>query len=115
MKLTTKYRKKFKYAFQGIITAVKTEGSMKFHLGAAFAVILWGFYTGLPLWKWAVLILTIALVIICEMFNTAIETTVDLCMDSYHPLAKRAKDIAAGAVLIAAIMAVLAGVVIFFC
>jgi len=114
MSVFSKYGHKFKYALQGLITAIRTEDNMKIHLLAAVLVILWGLYAQIPLWKWAVLFPTIALVIICEMINTAIETSIDLIKDSYHPLAKQAKDIAAGAVLVAAIMAVFVGVVIFF-
>lgn len=114
MSILSKYHHKFKYALQGLTTAIKSEDSMKFHLTVAVIVIGWGIYSHLPLWKWALLFLTIAIVIICEMLNTAIETTIDLCIDSYHPKAKQAKDIAAGAVLIAAIMSVFVGVAIFF-
>lgn len=114
MSIVSKYRNKFRYALQGLITAIKTEDSMRVHLVIAVLVILWGFYTHLPLWKWVILFPTIAVVLICEMINTAIETTVDLCKDSFHPMAKQAKDIAAGAVLIAAIMSIFVGVAIFF-
>jgi diacylglycerol kinase len=113
MKIIAKYRKKFKYAIQGLLVVIKTEDSMKIHMAAAFLVIVLGLYCRLPAWKWAVLFLTIAIVVISEMFNTAVETMINLYQESYHPLAKLAKDIAAGAVLVAAIASVIAGVVVF--
>lgn len=105
---------KFIYAAHGVCLAVASEVNMKIHLAVAIIVVLLGFAMRLPLWKWAALIMVISLVIIAEMFNTAIETTVDMYSESYHPMAKRAKDVAAGAVLLAALTAVIMGVVIFF-
>lgn len=114
MGIVSRYRHKFKYAFQGLYAAIKNEASMRFHLAAAVAAVGGGLYFRLPSWKWAALLITIGIVLICEMFNTAIETVVDLYKDSYDPLAQRAKDIAAGAVLVAAVMAVFVGLVIFY-
>lgn len=115
MNILKKYQKKFQYAFLGILTAVKTEVSLRIHLLITVLVIGWGLVIKLPAWKWVVLLLTIGLVLVTEMLNTAIERTVDLFCESYHPKAKQAKDIAAGAVLLAACIAVAIGLVIFFC
>ncbi len=113
MKIEDNYRQKFYNAFRGIFSVVITENSMKIHLVMAALVIIVACVARLALWKWAVLLLTIGLVLITEIINTAIETVVDLYCESYHPKAKLAKDIAAGAVLVAAIIAVLMGIVIF--
>lgn len=105
--------KSFACAIQGLLLVIKTEKNFKIHLIVALGVIVLGLYMELTLWKWAVLILTIAQVLISEILNTALEGCVDLFSLKYHPAAKRAKDIAAGAVLLSAITAVIMGVVIF--
>ena len=87
---------------------------MRFHLVAMVSVLYFsGYYSFTPVQQ-AVLYLTIAAVISLELINTAIETTVDLCCPQQHPLAKRAKDAAAGGVLIAAIAAVFVGLRLFW-
>ncbi len=101
------------WALQGIYQAFWEERNMKIHLCAAFAVIFAGWYFSLPSWQWIILILTIGLVFICEMVNTAVERVVNLCTQQYHPLAAMAKNVAAGSVLIAAIVAILIGGIIF--
>lgn len=102
----------FRYAFSGIIAAFD-EQNMKIHGFATIVVVVCGFLTGLNLLEWLILILTIALVIGAEMINTAIENVVDLASPDVHPLAKKAKDIAAGAVLLFAIASVIIGLIIF--
>jgi diacylglycerol kinase len=87
---------------------------MKIHLLAAVLVSMAAWWYELPLDEVAVLFLTIALVITTEMVNTALETIIDLVSPDYHPLAKIAKDAAAGAVLVAALAAVLVGYCLFF-
>lgn len=103
----------FRYAMNGIIYAFKTERHIMIHSFAAGIVMLLGFYFHVSKVEWLVLFLTIAMVITLEMVNTAIEKVVDLVTEEYHPLAKYAKDIAAGAVLIASIFAVVIGSIIF--
>lgn len=107
-----KFFKSFTFAIQGIITAAKDQ-NMRFHLISAVVVIIAGLITGLSITEWLILILMISLVISAEMINTAIERVVDLASPSIHPLAKDAKDIAAGAVLVFAVSSVIIGLLIF--
>lgn len=99
----------FKVAMSGIIFTFKTQRHMRFHLYVVLIVILLGIMVNLGLREMLVLLFTISLVLVAEMFNSAIEATVDLVSPSYHPLAKFAKDIAAGAVLITTIIALVVG------
>lgn len=107
-----KFFRSFTYALQGILTAAK-EQNLRFHLVSAVIVIIAGIVTGLSLMEWLILTLIIALVIGAEMFNTAIERVVDLASPEIHPLAKDAKDVAAGAVLVFASASVIIGLLIF--
>ena len=104
----------FNRAFEGIIYVFRTQRNMKLHFLAAFFILLISLW--IPLTKVEVLVLffAIALVLLAEMFNTAIEVGIDLVTKEYHPLAAIAKNVAAGAVLIAAINAVVVGYLIFF-
>ncbi len=104
--------KSFGYAFVGIVTATKQQ-NMRIHLISAIVVIVAALLTGISTIEWIVLIIVMALVIGMEMVNTAIEAIVDLVTPHYHPLAKVAKDVAAGAVLIFAIASVIIGCIIF--
>ncbi|MEG0384009.1 MAG: diacylglycerol kinase family protein [Solibacillus sp.] len=107
-----KFFRSFIYAIQGILTAAK-EQNLRFHIVSAFVVVIAGIVTGLSLVEWLILTLIIALVIGAEMFNTAIERVVDLSSPEIHPLAKDAKDVAAGAVLVFASASVIIGLLIF--
>lgn len=102
----------FGYAFEGILAAFKQQ-NMRIHLISTLIVIVAGFLTGLSTMEWLMIILIIALVIGAEMINSAIESVVDIASPEIHPLAKQAKDIAAGAVLIFAITSVVIGLIIF--
>lgn len=86
---------------------------MKIHLLFAAGILVLGIHFGLSRVEWLFLLLAIALVLVAEMINTAVEVVVDLVSPNPHPLAGRAKDVAAGAVLLAALHAVVAGVLIF--
>ena len=103
----------FGYAIDGVIYAFWRERNMKIHLLAAIAVVIAGIYLGINRLEWGLLSFTVALVIITEVINTAIEKTVDLVTDQYHPLAKLAKNMAAGAVLLSAINALIMAYIIF--
>ena len=107
-----KLLKSFGYAFYGIWTSMK-EQNMRIHAASALIVAITGLLTGLTTQEWLIIILTIALVIGSEMINTAIESVVDLASPEIHPLAKQAKDVAAGAVLVFAIASVIIGLLIF--
>ena len=105
--------KAFAYALAGIKDTFKTERNFKIQLALGALAVGAGWYVKLLLWQWALLAAAIFFVLVAELFNTAIEATIDLiCQDKPHPLAKKAKDAAAGAVLLAAIFAILAGLVI---
>ncbi len=102
----------FRYAFAGIFHTVRTQPNARIHLGVIVLVVALGLWLGLSLVEWAVIVLTSAVVFMAEMFNTAIEATIDLATRDHHPLAKIGKDVAAGAVLVGAILAVLIGVLL---
>ena len=103
----------FKYALEGIWTAVKEEPNIKIHLLIMTLVILFGIYFNLTILEWIIVIFCIGMVITLELTNTAIETVVDSFIDKEHPGAKRAKDVASGAVLVMALTAAAIGLIIF--
>lgn len=103
----------FGYAFQGIFTCVRKERNMKIHCVAAVLVVIAGVILKISAIEWCICLALFGLVMALEHVNTAVEAVVDMVTEEYHPLAKVAKDTAAGAVLIAAIMAAIAGCIIF--
>ncbi|HEY8362638.1 MAG TPA: diacylglycerol kinase [Tissierellaceae bacterium] len=104
----------FNYAVNGIISALKTERNMKIHYIIAIVVVIFSLFFDFSRLELLTLFFAISLVIVAELFNTAIEKVVDLVTHKQHPLAKLAKDISAGAVLIAAINSVVVGYLLFF-
>ena len=109
----TRLIRSFRYAMEGIAYTIKTQRNMQIHVGAATLVLLASWLLDIP-WKEVLLVFfSIFLVLILEMVNTAIEATVDLVTDQDHPLAKVAKDVAAGAVLLAAVLSVIVGAYVF--
>lgn len=100
-------------ASAGFIRAVREERNLWLHLAAALLAVLLAAALRLPVRDWAVLWLTLGLVIATELINTALEDVVDLASPEYHELAKRAKDTAAGAVVLAALSALLVGLCLF--
>lgn len=92
----------------------KTQSHMRFHALAGIFVLFCAWCSGLALWEWLTLILTMGCVFMAEMINTAIELVVDLVEPHFHPLAGIAKDVAAGAVLITVLQAIIVGVLLFF-
>jgi diacylglycerol kinase len=103
----------FKYAFEGVATAFRDQPNLKLHLVAAIAVIFISYFLQITKTEWLVIILTVGFVITAELTNTAIEEVVDSFTDQVHPAAKKAKDVAAAAVLVASITAVIIGGAIF--
>ena len=103
----------FKYAIEGFISSFKTERNMKIHILAMIIVVLLGIYLKLSIVEWCVITIIISLVIASELFNTAIETIVDMVSPEKNPKAKLAKDISAAAVLALAIGAMVIGIIIF--
>ena len=89
------------------------EQNMRIHIISAIIVIIASILTGLTINEWLIIILVITLVISAEMINTAIESVVNLVSPEIHPLAKQAKDVAAGAVLVIALASVIIGLLIF--
>ncbi|HBM76181.1 MAG TPA: diacylglycerol kinase [Clostridiaceae bacterium] len=104
----------FNAAIDGIIYSVRTQKNMRIHFFIAIAVLFFSLFFDLSKSELMILFLSITLVIVAEMINTAIENTIDMFANYYHPLAKIAKNVAAGAVLVSAINAVLVGYLIFF-
>jgi diacylglycerol kinase len=103
----------FKYAFDGIIAALKEEPNLKFHFFAGYLAILLGIVLEISTLDWIIIIILIGLVISVELTNSAIESVVDSFTIEQHPGAKLAKDISAGAVLVVAITAFIVGMIIF--
>lgn len=104
----------FSHAFNGIFQAFKTEKNIKRHTLMGVLVTLAGVILELNLTEWVIVIVLVGFVVVAELLNTAIEYTVDMvCGDTYNELAKYSKDIAAGATLVAAMTAALAGALIY--
>jgi diacylglycerol kinase (ATP) len=103
----------FNYALEGIIHVLRTHRNMRFHFTAAVIVLVAAVWLGIDRIELAALLISIAFVLIAEMVNSALETAVDMATTTFDPLAKLAKDVAAGAVLIAAVNAVAVGYLVF--
>ncbi|WP_271490726.1 diacylglycerol kinase [Enterococcus sp. 5H] len=102
------------FALQGIKTAFKEERNMRTHVLAGIAAIVAGFVFRLSLSEWLWLLLVIFLVLVMEMVNTVFENVVDMFTDfHFHPIGKKIKDMAAGAVLLTTGFAVIVGVLLF--
>jgi len=102
----------FRFAFAGLWYALRTQRNTRIHLVIAACAIALGVWLGLPSTQWPVLALTIGFVLVSEMLNTVAETLVDLVSPGYHPLAKTIKDVTAGAVLLAALISVVVGLLV---
>lgn len=102
------------HAFEGIVHTFKSEGNMRIHFVLALLTILAAVLTYSTRFEMIALSITIAFVIFAEMINTAIEAVVDLVTDKYHEMAKIAKNVAAGAVLITALNALVVGYLVFY-
>ena len=107
------FRKSFLFAMQGFRTAVTTERNIKVMLVAGVLAIVVGIFLRLDLLSWAILLLCCAVVIMAELFNTCIETVVDLVSPEFHPLAGRAKDVAAAAVWFLSALVAIVGLLVF--
>ena len=103
----------FGYAFDGIINSIKSEVNLKFHLVAAFLVIAMGAFFQISSNEWLWILLAIFLVLAAEVMNTAIESLCNLVSSEYHPLIKKTKDAAAGAVLLLSLFALICGFIVF--
>lgn len=105
--------KSLSYALQGVFTFFKTQANAWIHLLAAVVAIISGFRFHINKAEWLAIVFAIGLVLVSEMLNTALEFLTDLASPSIHPLAKKVKDIAAGAVLVAAITSILIAAIVF--
>jgi diacylglycerol kinase len=108
-----KFVKSFGYAAKGLVVALKEQQNLRIHFVVILVVIISGIYLNLSALEWSVLGLTIGMVIVAEMFNTAIEYLVDLVSPERHRLAEKTKDVSAAAVLTAALIATIIAIYIF--
>lgn len=99
----------FEHAYRGVVYAVRSQRNMRIHVAVAVLVLLGSLLVGVSALELALLLLVIMLVLVTEMLNTALEFAVDLVTREYHPLAKLAKDISAGAVLVSSLGAAFVG------
>lgn len=104
----------FNFAIAGIMYSITTQRNMKIHATVAIAALLLGLWVDLNRMELLALLFTVFLVFITEMLNTAVEAVVDIASPGFHPLAKIAKNVAAGAVLLAAVNALIVGFLLFF-
>ena len=107
-------RNSFKFALSGFIYVLKTQQNAWVHLAATMIVIAVSFWLQIERLEWLAILLVIGLVWMAEFMNTALEVIVDLASPEKHPLAKIGKDVGAASVLIAAILAVIIGVIVLW-
>jgi len=103
----------FNNAFEGIIHTLRTQRNMRIHLGVAVVVIVTALIVNVTKLELIALLISITFVLIAEMINTAVEAAIDIATTSFDPMAKLAKDIAAGSVLIASVNAIAVGYLVF--
>jgi diacylglycerol kinase len=103
----------FSCAFSGLWYVLRTQGNARVHAVVALLAVMAGIFLRISAIEFAITFVAISGVFIAEMFNTALEACVDLASPQLHPLAKIAKDVAAGAVLVSAMLAVIIGLCIF--
>lgn len=113
MKVRRKIKDSLSYAIAGIVYVIKTQRNMRVHFTVAIAVLFFSSFFNLSNFELLAIFFAIVLVILSEMVNTAIESTVDILTEEYNSKAKIAKNVAAGAVLIAALNSVVIGLVVF--
>lgn len=105
--------KSFSYAITGIRTAIRSERNMRIHLCFSIIVIGCSLFFSISTMEWFFVIIAIGGIFSLELMNSAVERVVDLVTEEYHPLAKQAKDLAAGAVFVYALAVVIIGLIIF--
>ncbi len=112
-KRNTHVAQSFKYALNGLVYAFRYERNMRIHTLIAVLILCFAYVYGISRAEWAILVLTCFFTVICEMINTAIEYCVDTATTQYNEYAKLAKDVAAGAVFMSAIVAIVVGITLF--
>jgi diacylglycerol kinase len=105
--------KSFTHAFRGIGVLVKSTHNFWIHIFVAIVVIKMGYIFKISQTEWILIVFAIGFVMVTEAINTAIEIDIDLTSPNYHPYARDTKDVAAGAVLISAMIAIIVGLIIF--
>ncbi|MCE5001960.1 diacylglycerol kinase family protein [Staphylococcus pseudoxylosus] len=105
--------KRFSYAFHGMLVLIRKDHKFSLHLLLALIVIIAGFTFKINETEWLFIIISIGLVLAFEAINTAVEYVVDLVTSDYHVLAKKAKDVAAFSVVLASLVALVIGLIIF--
>lgn len=113
MNSTVRLIRSFRFAICGVAVLLGSQPNARIHLGATIAVVGAGLWFGIPPRDWYGLVLALTVVWMAEALNTALEFLADVASPDYHPLVKRAKDVAAAAVLIAALGAVIIGLLVF--
>ncbi len=103
----------FGFAFSGLWYALRTQRNARVHVVIATLAVVLGLFLRISAIEYAMIFVAITGVFIAEMFNTVFELCVDLASPTYHPLAKSAKDVAAGAVLLSAMLSIVIGVCVF--
>lgn len=103
----------FVYAWNGIVYTVRTQRNMRVHLALAVLAIALGIWLRISPVEFAMVFVAITLVVVSEMINTVVEACVDLATREYHPLAQVAKDVAAGTVLLCAMLAAVIGCLVY--
>lgn len=107
-----RFYKSFQYAWNGIVLTLKTERNFQIHVCLSIIMVLIGTFFSFSKMEWIIVLFLIAGMLALELLNTAIEHVVDLLTSDYHPIAKAAKDAAAGAVFVYAILSVIIGIII---
>ena len=102
-----------KHAWEGVLTGFKTQPNFRVHLAFSLIAVILGWYLEIDGTEWALILFVIAVGLAIELINTSIEFTVDLLTQQYHLLAKYAKDTAAAAMLIYAVISIFIAVIIF--
>jgi len=108
-----KFVQSLRYAFDGIIATIQSEKNFRVQIALALFSIAMGLYLNITFVEWMILILTVGSVLAAELINTSIESVVNLVSPQFHPLAKKAKDAAAGAALVLSIGSLFVGWFIF--
>ena len=111
MNSITKSLRSFKHAIKGVVFVIKNENNFRIHLFATLLVIVTGFFVKFSLKEWLVMTILIGLVLVTEIINTAIEKLVDFVSPEYNKRVGTVKDISAGAVLVAALAALIGGII----
>ncbi|MBN1192384.1 MAG: diacylglycerol kinase [Coriobacteriia bacterium] len=104
----------FNYAIEGIVYALRTQRNMRLHALAAILVLAASLFFHIGRFEFIAIVFSVGFVFVAELANTAIEAAVDVATQSFDPLAKVAKDVAAGAVFISAVNALIVGYIVFF-